>query len=543
MMVPTTNGASKKIPTTTINNQGLYNSGDADTTAQAVLLSELVAQKSRAVEARRHALVLLREFRSLNDSIADANGKIQDALRAREKLKLTSARLEQQRKVIDELSVIVDNTAQRMYERDSEDARLSLVAAGEAKLVAQRLSANLARKVLRLRDKVASYNIAVTCRDEIVKAWEQRLPQAMEAEKLTNATLRDYLAVFKRAMKSFPEAERAILEIVQTPFSSKRRNETRHGGAASAPVALSSVADDDAENQHHTSSPSLNGPPSFTQKKNRTVGRPWSDKEDPFLAEIEAPPHGEGTEAEHRPEDIKNLQEKLRKSSEAVEEIALAEAEEAVVRGLLDSLRAEFQAWKSSVAEGRASEDIKNLRRMREDLEYAEGDAEFAASQVKEGEKDVEQAEAELAGAREIAEEQTRILHEAEEDLRRAMSVEAATQTLKARIQREEAERVKAQAERVAGEMLRKVQLAEALVLERRPGLQDAIAERERLARKVAALKASVKELEERYGEGESAAKEAVRLIKLLMPVVTAKYEEARAAKQAWGRFLSLENA
>ncbi|CAI5481709.1 unnamed protein product [Closterium sp. Yama58-4] len=539
MMVSTTNeAASQKIPTTTINISGLFNPGDADTTEKAVLLSELVARKARAVEARRHALALLREFRSLNDSINDANGKIQDALRAREKLKLTSARLEQQRKVIDELSAMVDETAQRMYERDSEDVRLSVVAAGEAKLVAQRVFAKLARKVLRLRDKVASYSIAVTCRDEIVKAWQQRLPQATEAEKITNATLRDYLAVFKRAMKSFPEAERAILGIVQTP-SSTSRNETR--GAPR--VALGSVADG-AENgggnnnneqannasEYSGDNPSSNGLP-YSQKKNRTV-RLRSSSDDPYLAEVEAP-HGEGwANAENGSED-EISREKLRKSSEAAEKIASADAEETVARGLLESLR----------AESRASEEIKSLRRLRDELEFAEGDAEFAASQVKEGEKDVEQAKAELADARKMAEEQARILHEAEEDLRRAMSVEAATQTLQARIRREEAERVKAQAERLAGAMRQKVQRAEALVLERLPGLKDAMAERERLANKVAGLKASVKELEERYGEGESAAKEAVRLIKLLMPVVTAKHEEAHAAKQAWGRFLTLENA
>ncbi|CAI7854052.1 unnamed protein product [Closterium sp. NIES-53] len=515
-MVSTSNGPFKKETTTTNNNSG------------AGILSELVARKARAVEARRHGLVLLREFRSLNDSIAEANGKIQEALRAREKLKLTSARLKEQQKVIDELSTIIDRAAHRMYERDSEDVRLSLVTAGEAKLVAERLFARLARKVLRLRDKVASHSIALTCRDEIMKAWEQRLPQATEAEKTTNATLRDYLAMFKRAMKSSPEAEGAILGIVQMS-SSARRDETRGG----PPVALGSVADDDDGDDQRQA----NG---ASGSSKRTV-RPWNEKDDPYLAETEAN-HSEGTDAEHGSED-KNSQEKV-KSSEAVEEIAAAEAEEAVVRGLLDSLRTEVQAWKSSIAGGRASEDLQKMKRMREDLDNTEGDAEFAVFQVKEGEKDVEQANAELAGAREMADEQTRILHEAEEDLHQAMSVESAgTRTLGARLQREEAELVKAQAERVAGAMSRKVQRAEALVLERRQGLQGAMVERERLTRKVARLKASVEELEGRYGESESAAKEADRLMKLLKPVVLAKHEEARAAKQAWGRFLTLRNA
>ncbi|CAI5986742.1 unnamed protein product [Closterium sp. NIES-64] len=452
-----------------MNNPGLFNSSDAaDTTAHDGILSELVARKARAVDTRRHALVLLREFRSLNDSIAEANGKIQEALRAREKLKLTSARLKEQQTVIDELSAIIDKTTQRMYERDSEDVQLSLVTAGEAKLVAERLFARLARKVLRLRDKVASYSIAVTCRDEIIKSWEQRIPQAMEAEKITNATMRDYLAVFKRAMKSFPESERSILGIVQMS-SSASRDESR--GAPS--VALGSVADDDDSN-HQRQANGASG------SSKRTV-RPWNEKDDPYLAEIEAP-HGEGTTyVKNGSEDDKNSQEKLHKSSEAVEEIAAADAEEAVVRGLLDSLRAEFQAWKSSIAEGRASEDMKNLRRMREELDNAEGDAEFAVFQVKEGEKDVEQANAELASAQEMADEQTRILREANEDLRRAMTVESAgTRTLGARLHREEAELVKAQAERVAGAMSQKVQRAEALVLERRQGLQDTMGGMER---------------------------------------------------------------
>ncbi|CAI5484190.1 unnamed protein product [Closterium sp. Yama58-4] len=529
---------------------GLSSLGE-DRTVQAGLLSELVARKARAVEATQQTLVLLREFRSLKDSVADANGKIQEALRAREKVKVTSARLKEQRKVVDELSAIVDKTAKRMYERDSEEVRLSLVTAGEAKLVAERLAARLARKVLRLRDKEASYSITVKCRDEILKAWEQRLPQAMEAEKIINATLRDYLAVFKRGMKSFPESERAILGIVQKP-SSTSRDETR----GAPPVSLVFVADD-AENDFKSNKkghanygasemsplltgsssngPSSNGPPSdapFPSPEKIPAVPFWSDKDDPYLTEIEAP-HSEVMDVEHGFRD-KNSQQKslgLHKSTEAVDKIAAADAEEVVARGLLESLRAEVQAWKSSIAEARTSEGFQKLKRTREELDNAEGDAEFAVFQVKEGEKDLAKAEAELADAREMADKQTRILHEANEDLRLAMSVESAARTLRARMQREEAELVKAQAERVAGAMSRKVKRAEALVLERRQELQVAMVEREKAARKVPGLKTRVKELQERNGKGELEAKEAIRLMKLLKPVVIAKHGEALTAR------------
>ncbi|CAI5985506.1 unnamed protein product [Closterium sp. NIES-65] len=241
-------------------------------------------------------------------------------------------------------------------------------------------------------------------------------------------------------------------------------------------------------------------------------------------------------DAAHGSQDKSSQQKSLglHKSTEAVYKIAAADAEEVVARGLLESLRAEVQAWKYSTAEARGSEGFRKLKRAREELDNAEGDAEFAVFQVKEGEKDLAQAEAKLADAREMADEQTRILSEANEDMRLAMSAESTARTLGARMQREEAEVVKAQAGRVAGAMSRKVKKAETLVLERRQELQVAMVEREKAARKVAGLKSRVKELQERYGEGELEAKEAVRLMKLLKPVVIAKHGEALAAQ---GRF------
>ncbi|GJP30848.1 hypothetical protein CLOM_g7178 [Closterium sp. NIES-68] len=509
------NGASPKNPIDTVADYGSPAGG-----RKAGPLSDLVARKARAVQTRRRALVLLRELRSLNDSIAGANEKIREALAAREKLKVTSARMEEQRKVIDELSAIIEKTATRMYEQrdaESEEARLSLVTAGEAKVAAERLVGRVARRVMRLRDKAESYSIAVTCRDEVVKAFEQRLPQVIEAEKKAEEALRNYSAAWKEAMKSFPE--RDVLRIVESSSST---------GRESTPSAfkLGSVADRQTR-----------------QATNRKVPL-MSNIDDPYLAEIDES-HGGTMELEGEPEadsGFREKQQKLMDSRVAVEEVAAADAEEAVVRGLLGSLRADIEAWKSSIAEVRASEDLQKLKRLRQELENAGGDAQFADFQVKESEKDLQQARALVAETMEMVEEQKRILQEAEQALAQAMAVESESHTLRARMQREEAELVKVQAERVASAMGRKMKRAELLVVERTQALRDAQMEREKAAKKVAELEASVKELGEQYGRAELTAKEAVSLIKLLKPIVAAKHSEAHTARRAWGKFLSLEN-
>ncbi|GJP30847.1 hypothetical protein CLOM_g7177 [Closterium sp. NIES-68] len=510
----------------------------------AETLSDLVALKAQAVEARRHALVLLREVRSLNDSISAANKKIQAALAAQDKLKVTSARLAEQRKVVKELSAIVDKTAERMFrqlaegsattsrtfdsesgseeedaqlslvtERDSEEARLSLVTAGEAKLVAERLAARVARRVMRLRDKADSYGVAVTCRDEMVKVFELRLPHVLAAEEKAEEAARDYFTAWRRAMETFPEID--VLEIVQSASSDS-------GRARRATDILKLLG-------------------GAGQGQLRGEVSPGSVKDDPFSAEIDDS-HGGRTDLGKQTQKLRPLGI-VNESRQAVEEVAAADAEEAVARGLLNGLRAEIQAWKSSIAEVRASEDLQKLKRLRQEQENAEGDAQFADFQVKESEKDLQQARALVAETMEMVEEQKKILQEAEQAVARAMAVEAKTHTLRARMLREEAELVTAQAERVAGAMVRKMKRAEMLVLERTQGLQAAQLERENAAKKASELGANVKEMGERYGRSELAAKEDVRLMNLLKPVVLTKHGEARAARLAWGRFLILGKA
>ncbi|GJP30846.1 hypothetical protein CLOM_g7176 [Closterium sp. NIES-68] len=443
----------------------------------AATLSDLVARKARAVDATRHALVLVREVRSLNDSIAGANRRIRDASHAREKLKVTSARLEEQRKVIDELSAILDDpvseTAERLTHRmmywrrapvsdsdsgsgwkpdggDSLGVRLALVTAGAAKREAERLVVKIARKVMRLRDKIASYSIAVTFRDQLAKALEQRLPLAAEAEEKARKAVQEYSTAWRHAMESFPE--RDVLRIVEEPSL-----KWEEGGTTTEGLGLGS--------------------------------------------------QGKGT-----PSPIRCRDAGIR--------IAAADAEEAVARALLDSLQLDIKVWKAQARE-------------RQEVEYAESDLEYAEFQVKGAEKDLVQAKDQAAKTVWLTAEQKKILEDSVKGLAEAMAVESRGDTQRAWMQREEAELVKAQAERVWEEMGRWMEQAEALVLERTQAWRDALAEREKAAMKVA-------ELDKRHGRVKQAAEEAERLMKLLKPIVNKKHDAARASEVAREKLLTL---
>ncbi|GJP30845.1 hypothetical protein CLOM_g7175 [Closterium sp. NIES-68] len=539
-----------------------HNTDATNITISAAELSDLVARKARAVEARRHALVLLRELRSLNDSVAAANARIQDALHARDKLKITSARLEEQRKVLNELSSLVDETARRMYKQrnsrgvESDEARLALVAAGEAKLEAERLITRISRKAMREREKVESYSVAMAYRAELAKAMKQSLQQLAEAEKKAHEGMQEYATAWQRAMASSrgvsPRVEADVLKIVEDPSETSREqnkslfsmfsNLPSRQVAADASKPSSLMSKLKLEVQHH------GGPGHHTMWSAGAAAhgsRKDSNRGSAFFEEMDSGPDLTDLENEREAEKMlmQQREESSRKRLEAMEGLAAADAEEAVDQALLNTLRAEIEAWKSAVAQARKSGVLELLRRRREELENAESDLEFAEFQVKGAEKDLEQANVLAEETAWLAEEQKKILQESDESLTRAMAAEVKTRSQRARMQRVEAELVKAQAERVWEEMRRWMRRDEALVLERTHGLQDAMAEREKAAKKAAEVRGSVEEMEERYGKGkgERTAKEADRLMKLLKPVVLAKRAKASAAKRAWNKLLTLQ--